>query len=123
MDPLIINKRLQIIKDLSDELKILKEQYDDALENDPQYQQMQEKVEKLKAEAKDEKDQVTQKVLNKSTFQNMREDIKDKQEEIKTTREVLSQELVEYYKDTGKMEIEDPDGNLKKMKFSVKLVS
>lgn len=123
MDLAVINKRLQLVKDLGDELRVMKEQYEEALENDPQYQKMQEKVEKLKEEAREEKNQVTDKVLNKSTFQNLRDDMKEKQEEIKTAKEVLSQELVEYYKSTGQMEIEDVDGTVRKMKFSVKLVS
>ncbi len=33
------------------------------------------------------------------------------------------QELVEYYRESGSNEIEDADGQVKKMKFTVKLVN
>ena len=41
----------------------------------------------------------------------------------KENKEILSQELVDYYKESGSLEIEDADGNVKRMKFSVTLVS
>lgn len=123
MDSNAIIKRLTIIKDLNEELNVLKEQYDDAVHNDPQYQRMQEEVEELKAKAKEKTDEVKTKVLEKTTYKNIKEDIKEKKEEINNHKEILSHELVEYYKETGSLEIEDANGNLKKMKFSVKLVS
>lgn len=123
MDNSTIIKRLQIINDLSQELNVLKEQYEDALENDPQYQKIQEQVEKLKAEQKEQKEQVTEKVLEKSSYKALKDEMKEKKEEIGNHKEILSQELVDYYKETGTLEVEDLNGNVKKMKFSVKLIN
>jgi 6-pyruvoyl-tetrahydropterin synthase len=119
----VINKRLQIIKELAEELNVLKEQFDDALLNDPQYQEVQERVDELKTKAKEETAQVKEKILAKDSVKAIQEDIKERKEEIRNHKEILSQELVEYYKETGSNEIEDLEGNVKKMKFSVKLIS
>ena len=50
------------------------------------------------------------------------EEIKEKMQELKENRELLAQELVDYYRESGTLEITDADGNVKHMKFSVKLV-
>ena len=123
MDTNSIVKRLKILQELSEELNVLKDSYDDALNNDAQYQRAQEEIEEFKTQVKEKTEEVKTKVLEKSTFKNLREDIKEKKEEIKNHQEILSHELVEYYKETGLLEIEDPEGNVKKMKFSVKLVN
>mgnify|MGYP001611005021 CR=1 FL=1 len=56
-------------------------------------------------------------------YVSIREQMKDKRQEIKEHKEALSQELVEYYKDSGSQEIADQNGEVKRMKFSVKLVN
>ena len=118
-----IIKRLQILKDLTAELNVLKEQYSDALENDPSYQETQGKITELKQGVKEKNEEVKTTILERNTFKNLKTDIKEKQEEIKANKEVLSHELVEYYRTTGSPEIEDLEGNLKRMKFSVTLTS
>ena len=41
---------------------------------------------------------------------------------MKENKEILSQELVEYYRDTRSMELVDDEGNTKRIVFSAKLV-
>ena len=47
--------------------------------------------------------------------------LKEKKQELKEIREVLSQELADYYREEGTMEIEDHKGDIKRLKFSVTL--
>ncbi len=114
-----INKRLKIIADLQVELKKLRALYQESLENDPQYQEIQEQAQKHREETKVRKDQV----LSNSSYQNIADKIKDVQTELKEHKEILSQDLVDFYKESGSPEIEDEEGNVKRMKFSVKLVN
>ena len=117
-----IKKRLKIIQDLQEELNKLQEQYQDALESDSQYVESQERLEELKEEAKEKREVIKQKVTQNSSYSALKNEINEKKMEIKENKEVLSQELVTYFKETGIVEIEDTEGNLKKMKFSVRLV-
>lgn len=123
MEEQTIIKRLSILRELEQDLSILKEQYDDAVNNDPEYQRAQDEMEDLKTQIREKNTTVKEKVLEKTSYKNLREDIKEKKDEIKNHKEILSHELVEYYKDTGVTEIEDDLGDVKKMKFNVKLVN
>ena len=115
----MIEKRLQIIQDLQLELNALKTQYADMLENDTTFQEIQEELKKIRQEYK----QKQEKTLDKSTYKAFVDQIKDKKQELRENNEILSQELVEYYRESGSNEIEDADGQVKKMKFTVKLVN
>ncbi len=119
MDNAVILKRLKILQDLTEELNVLREQYTDALENDSAYQEMQEKAKQIKDETKIERD----KIVSKPTYKGLADQVKEKRDEIKEHRDILAQELADYYKETGVLEIVDNRGNTKKIKFSVKLVS
>jgi hypothetical protein len=115
----MIQKRLQIINDLTAEFNSLKENYDDMLEDDPLYQEVQEK----ELEVREEKKASRTRLMTNSTYYEMSEEIKEKRREIKENNEILSQELVELYRKEGKLEIIDTEGNVKRMKFSVRLVN
>lgn len=115
----LITKRLQIVEDLNEEMNVIKEQYEDALENDREYQEVQE----LEAQLKDDIKEKKAKILAKQDYVRLKERIKEKREEIKENKEALSQDLVDYYKDSGEIEIEDHNGDTKRMKFNVRLVS
>jgi hypothetical protein len=115
----MIEKRMGILADLQDELNGLKVQYNDLLENDVTFQKVQEELTKIKAESKEKQDKLLSNGVSKAIVDQMRE----KRQEIKENKEILPQELVEYYKESGSMEIEDSEGNVKRMKFSVTLVN
>jgi len=67
---------------------------------------------------KEKKDKVT----SSPTLKNMDEEMKQLRQDVKENKEVLAQELADYYKDSGSLEIIDGEGNTKRIIFSVKLV-
>ena len=115
----VIQKRLKILDDLLHEITKLKGDLEDALMDDPNYGKMVEEEEETKKVKKEKKDRI----MSTATIKGYQEELKEKMQEIKETREVLSQELVDYYKENGTLEIADANGDIKRMKFSVKLVS
>lgn len=119
MNKNMIAKRLQIIEDLMTELNVIKDMYDSALENDPIYQEVQETESKAKSEVKQKKSVV----MSNSEYIKLAEQMKEKRILIKEAKEALSQDLADFYRESGEMEIEDHNGNVKRIKFSVRLVS
>ena len=113
----VIQKRLRILDDLMREINKLKGDLEDALMDDPNYGKMLEEDEETKKSRKEKKDRIT----STAVIKGFQEEIKEKMQDIKENRESLSQELVDYYKENGTLEIIDADGNVKRMKFSVKL--
>lgn len=104
---------------MQEELHRIKALYDESLEEDASLQEVMEEETKVKTEAKEKKSRI----LDNPSYKAMFDQIKELQQEIKDNKEALSQELVEYYKESGEMEIEDHEGNVKHMKFSVRLVN
>ncbi len=119
MNQEVIQKRLKILDDLTQELNKLKADLEDALMDDPNYSKMVEEDEETKKSRKEKKE----KIMSTAVVKGYQEEIKEKMQEVKENREILAQELVDYYRDNGTLEITDADGNVKHMKFSVKLVS
>ena len=115
----IIQKRMKIIEDLREELNKINALYKESLDEDPIYQEVQEQEKSFKESNKEAKDSV----MEKPVIKEFKEQLKDLRKEIKENRDVLAQELAEYFKETGEMEVEDADGNVKRMIFSVKLVA
>ena len=114
-----IKKRLKIISDLQEEVNKVKAVYEESLEDNPVYQEIQKAAEQLKEETKDKK----QKVRLAPTIMAMDNEMKDLRKQIKENREVLAAELVEYYKETGSMEVTDSEGVTKRILFSAKLIT
>lgn len=104
--------------DLTVELTKLKSDLEDALMDDPEYTKMLQADEENKKFRKEKKERIMSTALVKG----YQEEIKEKMREIRENRELLAQELVDYYRESGTLEITDADGNVKRMKFSVKLV-
>lgn len=114
----LIIKRMKIIHELEEELNKLKTHYDETLENDAQYQKIQEEVTKVKSENHEKQERL----LSNPSYKAIQDQIKEKRQEVKETKEILSMELVDLYRESGLPEVEDEEGNIKKMKFTVKLV-
>lgn len=114
-----INKRLKIISELQEELNKVKAIMEETLEDDITYQKMQEEAMKIKEEAKMKKE----KVLATPKIVDFSDQIKKIREDMKEHKEMLAQELADYYKESGSLEIEDTDGNTKRIVFSVKLMN
>jgi len=83
------------------------------------YQEVAEK----ELEVKEEKKASKTRLMTNSAYSSMEEDIKEKRRDIKENKEALSVELVELYRSEGVTEITDPDGNIKRLKFSVRLTN
>jgi len=113
----MITKRLKILNDLQDELDKIKVVMVDSLENDPAYQALQAEAQKFKDEVKEKK----AKVSSNETMQAMEKQMKELREDIKENKEVLAQELADYYKDSGSLQIIDDEGNQKRIIFSANL--
>ncbi|RJR27017.1 hypothetical protein C4561_04550 [candidate division WWE3 bacterium] len=114
-----INKRLKILSDLQEEMNKARNVFDDTLENDPAYQEFQEEIKKVKEESSVKKD----KILTSPTVRDLQEQMKKIREDIKENKEILAQELADYYKESGSLQITDEEGNTKRIIFSVKLVN
>jgi len=118
----MIQRRLKIISDLQVEINKVKTMYDESLENNAMYQEAQkqeEEVKKIKEAAKVK----VEKVKENPTLKGMMDQIKELKEDMKNNKDVLSQELADYYKDSGSMEIADEEGNVKHIKFNAKLTN
>jgi ABC-type phosphate transport system auxiliary subunit len=115
----MIQKRLQMLDDLQEELRKLRQDANEMLENDPEYTRIKEETDLIKEQVKEKKAQVVEATAYNEVQEKMRElrgDIKDQQE-------ALSQELIELYKEEGVTVVETPSGEVKKLKFNVKLIN
>ena len=56
------------------------------------------------------------------TVKNMEDELKKIRNDIKENKEALAQELADYYKESGSLQIVDEDGETKRIIFSAKLV-
>ena len=115
-----IKKRIKIIQDLQEEVRKIKVNYEDSFNNNSVVQDMQKKEEELKMTLASYKEKV-ETVKEEPVLKAMIEDMKDLKEQIKENKEVLSQELVDYYRETGSMEIVDTNGETYHIKFDAKL--
>ncbi len=115
----IIKKRLKIISDLQAEMNKVKEIFNEYLEEDNSYQDVLEEVNKVKSQLNEKK----AKTLLAPKFKEIEEKLKDIRQTMKENKELLSQEIVEYYRESGEMEIEDNNGDKKRAVFSVKLIN
>ena len=114
-----ITKRLKIISDLQEEINKIRALVEESLESDSNYQELQEAVSKMKEETKVKKD----KVMSSSSIKSMQDQLKEIRDDMKDHKTALAQELADYYKESGSLEIVDEEGNPKRIIFSAKLVT
>ena len=115
----LITRRLKVIRDLEDEKDKIAKAKQDILDNDEHYIQLKEKNTLHREASKNLKEQIEE----KSHIKEVTMQLKEKVKEIKELKEVLSQELADYYRNEGTMQIEDEEGNIKRLKFNVSLVN
>lgn len=115
----VITRRLQIIKDLETEKKKIANMLQDILDGDEDFISMKEKNQQHKETLKSSKERIEE----KAHIKEIQMQLKEKAKEIKEIKEVLSQELADYYRNEGTMQIEDDEGNIKRLKFNVSLVN
>lgn len=114
-----INNRLKIISDLKDEMNKLNAMKEDSLDEDLEIQEIQDEIKEIKTRLTERKG----KVMATPTNTDIEEQIKELRSDIKDQRELLALELADYYKDSGKLEIVDNEGNTKRIIFSARLVN
>jgi len=114
-----VQKRLKILSDLQDEVNRIRALFNESLENDPMYQEVQEVEKKVKEETKEKK----MKVKSAPTIKSMDNELKELRGQIKENKEILALELADYYRESGSLDITDEDGNVKRVVFSVRLIN
>ncbi|NMB70408.1 hypothetical protein GYA27_04415 [candidate division WWE3 bacterium] len=114
-----ITKRLKIISDLQDEINKIRALVEESLESDSNYQELQDAVTKMKEETKIKKD----KVMSTASVKSLQDQLKEIRDDMKDHKTALAQELADYYKESGSLDIVDDEGNTKRIVFSAKLVT
>jgi len=107
-----------MVKKLKGEIQVLRDQLDDVLATNKDYQDAQKEAEVVK----ETKQLARLKAEENPSVVTVNEELKDKKAELKDLRDALSAELVEYYKNTGESEITLGDKTYS-FSFSVKLSS
>ena len=115
----MVQRRLQMLNSLREDLRELNSHRKDILEESDEYHELKEKSKLVKEQAVEKKKQI----LAIPEYDAVIRQIRDIKVDIKDQEEALSQELVELYREEGLTEIEDSEGNTKKLKFSVRLVN
>lgn len=113
-----VNKRIEAIENLQLEIKNAKEILKGEMENEDIYR---EAVEEANA-ANSKKKRIKDEILGKGSNQKLVAEIKDNQEELATLKDILSAELMEVYKESNSDEFTDPNGQVRKFMFQVKLL-
>lgn len=118
MNTSTISKRIQVIEDLKTQRQSAKEMIDDILINEDEYRKLKLQLESLQGDLKAKKLEV----LNRSENEKLVVKVKEINQDLKEEQEILVDELVEYYRQTQKSEIESSDGTKMKLKFSARLI-
>jgi hypothetical protein len=114
----LINSASAKLNDLSYELKEHKATLDEILDSNVEYQEVEKEAKKqakLKAVAR-------QKALSVSEAQSTMEKLKDTQIQLREIKTALSDYLAQYVSISGTNQIEGPDGVLRKIIYTAKLV-
>lgn len=112
----LISSHFAMIQKLKGEIQVLKDQLDDVLSTNKDYQDAEKEAEVVK----ETKQLARQKAEEVPAVVTVNEELKDKKTELKDLRDALSAELVEFYKDTGQSEI-TLGAKTYKFSFSVRL--
>lgn len=113
-----IQKRIEQIEKISEELKVAKEMLKGELENDMEYLGV---VEEAKV-ANEKKKRLKTEIIGKGPNQKIEAEIKENTEELKTLKEILSAELAQLFKENDTDEITDAKGETRKFQVQVKLL-
>jgi len=113
----LINNHLELIEKTKGEIQVLKDQIEEALSGDANYQDAQKEMEIVK----ETKATARQKAESNPTIEAIASELKEKKGALKDYKDAVSAELFEYYKATGSSEITTSDGRTYTFSFSVKL--
>jgi len=114
----LINSNITKIDKLTEDIKPVKEMLESLLDADLEYAELDQKtIEAAKAKMAKRKE-----LVNTTNGRELNEKLKSMKSELKEARDALSDYLQNYQKKTGFNEYEGPDGELRQIVFSVKLV-
>ena len=114
----LINSNLTKITKLQDDIKPVKEMLESLLDADLQYAELDQKA----MEAAKVKSAKRKELMNTSNGRELTEKLKSIKAELKEAKDALSDYLKEYQGKTGFNEYEGPDGELRQIVFTAKLV-
>ena len=113
MDITTIQKRISLIEKGKKEISDAKEMLKGELENDPANVEAAQEAETANAKKK----RIKEEILGRGSNQKLASEVKANTEEVSLLKEILSAELMEVYKEEGKDEIADADGDNRKFKI------
>lgn len=113
----IVRRRLSIIEKSKEELKKLKDMYNDAFLNNELFV----KADKIVKEATQKRKEIAAQLAKQPAVAEVAGKLKDIKEQVKSEEVALTDDLMEYYKTAGVMEIEDADGNVREFEITIKL--
>lgn len=113
-----IHERLGLIENYKEKNKIARESLKSELENNEEYMAIRDEMQTLAERLK----RLKSEIWAQAETQKLSTDIKENKEELDTLEEILSTELMEYYKESETMEIEDADGEKRQFKLVAKLL-
>lgn len=114
----LINSNITQIDKLQDDIKPVKEMLESVLQADLSYAELDQKV----LEATKEKMAKKKELMNTTNGRELSEKMKTLKSELKEAKDKLSDYLKAYQQQTGFNEYEGPDGELRQIVFTAKLV-
>ena len=111
-----IEKRLEMLEQSEQEYKTHKEMLNDALANDSELVELEEKMKDAKRRHLLQKETV----LNEPENRKIQEKMKDVAQEIKDTKKLLADELIAYFMKNNSLEYIDGKGNKRRISVSAK---
>jgi hypothetical protein len=119
MSNIQIEKRLEMLEKAEQEYKTQKEMLNDALANDSELVELDEKLKEAKRRHLAQKEAV----LNEPEYRKIQEKMKDTAIEIKDTKKLLADELVAYFMESKSFEYIDGKGHKRRIQVSAKFAS
>ena len=113
-----IQKRIEQIEKISEELKVAKEMLKGELENDLEYLGAVEDAKTIN----EKKKRLKMEIISKGPNQKIEAEVKENTEELKTLKEILSAELAQLFKEKDTDEITDLRGETRKFQVQAKLL-
>lgn len=110
MDIKVVQNRIQILQKAKEEAKLDRIMRAEELQNSEGYRNLTDKINQCKRE----RDEIVHKNLIVAKYTKK---IKELNEEISCLQEILNYELINYHKETDKVQIEDISGHLYSIKF------
>lgn len=114
----LINANIQKIDKLHEDIKPVAEMIESLLDADLEYAELDQKAKEAAKERSIKKKELT----NTTNGRELNEKLRSLRSELKEAREALSTYLQEYQKRTGFNEYEAPDGELRQIVYTVRLV-